>query len=108
MQLGAVAFEATRLVLIQILLNSKGINLNPIHTLYYVAPCCLVFLFVPRMIVEFPLLKQTSSFHFDYFIFGINSLCAFALNLAVFLIIGKTSALTMNVAGVVKDWILIA
>ena len=29
------------------------------------------------------------------------------LNMAVFLLIGKTSALTMNIAGVVKDWILI-
>ena len=29
------------------------------------------------------------------------------LNLSVFLLIGKTSALTMNIAGVVKDWILI-
>lgn len=27
--------------------------------------------------------------------------------MAVFLLIGKTSALTMNVAGVVKDWMLI-
>lgn len=108
LQLGAVAFEATRLVLIQILLTSKGITLNPITTLYYVAPCCLLFLTVPWLFVEFPVLKETSTFHFDYFIFGTNSLCAFALNLAVFLLIGKTSALTMNVAGVVKDWLLIA
>lgn len=36
-----------------------------------------------------------------------NAACAFALNLSAFLLIGKTSALTMNVAGVVKDWILI-
>jgi hypothetical protein len=28
--------------------------------------------------------------------------------MAVFLLIGKTSALTMNIAGVVKDWLLIA
>ncbi|XP_031252661.1 probable sugar phosphate/phosphate translocator At5g25400 isoform X2 [Pistacia vera] len=74
LQLGAVAFEATRLVMIQILLNSK----------------------------------ETSTFHFDYLIFGTNSFCAFALNLAVFLLVDKTSALTMNVAGVVKDWLLIA
>jgi hypothetical protein len=47
LQLGAVAFEATRLVLIQILLTSKGITLNPITSLYYIAPCCLVFLSVP-------------------------------------------------------------
>lgn len=108
LQLGAVAFEATRLVMIQILLNSKGITLNPITSLYYVAPCCLVFLFFPWIFVEFPILKENSSFHFDYVIFGSNSLCAFALNLAVFLLVGKTSALTMNVAGVVKDWLLIA
>ncbi|KAL0330609.1 UNVERIFIED_CONTAM: putative sugar phosphate/phosphate translocator [Sesamum angustifolium] len=109
LQLGAVVFEATRLVMIQILLTSKGINLNPITSLHYVAPSCLAFLAIPWLIVEYPLLKQQSSgFHFDFVIFGTNSLCAFALNLAVFLLVGKTSALTMNVAGVVKDWLLIA
>ncbi|WZZ24129.1 hypothetical protein YC2023_007530 [Brassica napus] len=108
LQLGAVAFEATRLVLIQILLTSKGINLNPITSLYYVAPCCLGFLFFPWIFVELPVLRETSSFHFDFVVFGTNSVCAFALNLAVFLLVGKTSALTMNVAGVVKDWLLIA
>eukprot|EP01018_Ginkgo_biloba_P013830 Gb_32084 [translate_table: standard] len=108
LQLGAVAFEATRLVLIQILLTSKGIALNPITSLYYVAPCCLVFLTIPWLFVEFPVLREASAFQFDYVVFGTNSACAFALNLAVFLLIGKTSALTMNVAGVVKDWLLIA
>ncbi|XP_021817706.1 probable sugar phosphate/phosphate translocator At4g32390 [Prunus avium] len=108
LQLLAVAFEATRLVLIQILLNAKGISLNPITSLYYVAPCCFVFLCVPWVIVELPVLRESSSFHFDFVIFGTNSVCAFALNLAVFLLVGKTSALTMNVAGVVKDWLLIA
>ncbi|GER32580.1 nucleotide-sugar transporter family protein [Striga asiatica] len=109
LQLGAVVFEATRLVLIQILLTSKGISLNPITSLYYVAPSCLAFLSVPWLLVEYPVLKQHfSGFHFDFVIFGTNSLCAFALNLAVFLLVGKTSALTMNVAGVVKDWLLIA
>lgn len=108
LQLLAVAFEATRLVLIQILLNSRGISLNPITSLYYVAPCCLVFLSLPWIVMEYPLLRDTSSFHLDFVIFGTNSLCAFALNLAVFLLVGKTSALTMNVAGVVKDWLLIA
>ncbi|GMH10836.1 hypothetical protein Nepgr_012677 [Nepenthes gracilis] len=108
LQLGAVCFEATRLVLIQILLNSKGIQLNPITSLYYVAPCCLLSLTIPWLFVEFPVLREKSSFHFDFLVFGTNSVCAFALNLAVFLLVGKTSALTMNVAGVVKDWLLIA
>lgn len=108
LQLAAVAFEATRLVLIQILLNSKGISFNPITSLYYVAPCCLFFLFIPWVVVEFPALRDAASFSPDLFTFGTNSVCAFLLNLAVFLLIGKTSALTMNVAGVVKDWLLIA
>jgi drug/metabolite transporter (DMT)-like permease len=108
LQLGAVVVEATRLVMIQILLTSKGITLNPISTLYYVAPCCFVFLSIPWMLVEYPVLMATSSFKVDFFVFGMNSLAAFALNLAVFLLVGKTSALTMNVAGVVKDWLLIA
>ncbi|GAU51116.1 hypothetical protein TSUD_281360 [Trifolium subterraneum] len=108
LQLMAVAFEATRLVLIQILLNSKGIKLNPITSLYYIAPCCLVFLSFPWFVMEYPLLRDKSSLRFDFWVFGSNSLCAFALNLAVFLLVGKTSALTMNVAGVVKDWLLIA
>lgn len=108
LQLMAVAFEATRLVLIQILLNSKGIKLNPITSLYYIAPCCLVFLSFPWFVMEYPLLRDKASLSFDFWVFGSNSLCAFALNLAVFLLVGKTSALTMNVAGVVKDWLLIA
>ncbi|KAG6489682.1 probable sugar phosphate/phosphate translocator At2g25520 [Zingiber officinale] len=108
LQLGAVAFEATRLVLIQILLTSKGISLNPITSLYYVAPCCFVFLLLPWSLVELPLLRGQVSFRPDLLVFGTNSFCAFALNLAVFLLVGKTSALTMNVAGVVKDWLLIA
>ncbi|GLJ06658.1 hypothetical protein SUGI_0044280 [Cryptomeria japonica] len=108
LQLGAVVFEATRLVLIQILLTADGITLNPITTLYYVAPCCFVFPCIPWAIVEYPVLVASSSFYLDIKLFCANCLCAFLLNLAVFLLMGKTSALTMNVVGVVKDWILIA
>ncbi|KAL6642213.1 hypothetical protein ACP70R_020394 [Stipagrostis hirtigluma subsp. patula] len=110
LQLAAVAAEATRLVLIQMLLTSKGMKLNPITSLYYIAPCCLVFLTVPWYVVELPKLRAAaaSAGRPDVSVFGTNSLCAFALNLAVFLLVGKTSALTMNVAGVVKDWLLIA
>ena len=45
--------------------------------------------------------------NFDALVFLSNATAAFGLNMAVFLLIGKTSALTMNVAGVIKDWLLI-
>lgn len=45
--------------------------------------------------------------NFDAPIFLSNAAAAFGLNMSVFLLIGKTSALTMNIAGVIKDWMLI-
>ncbi|WOL00858.1 putative sugar phosphate/phosphate translocator [Canna indica] len=106
-QLGVVAYEVTRLVLIQILLTSKGISLNPITLLYYVAPCCMVVRLVPWALVEIPILRDKAPFCLDIIVFSTNSFCTFALNLVVFLLVGKTSALTINVVGVVKDWLLI-
>lgn len=37
----------------------------------------------------------------------LNCICTFALNLSVFLVISHTSALTIRVAGVVKDWVVV-
>ena len=45
--------------------------------------------------------------HLDIPIFVSNAVAAFGLNMSVFMLIGKTSALTMNIAGVIKDWLLI-
>ncbi|KAL4330073.1 hypothetical protein AHAS_Ahas13G0363600 [Arachis hypogaea] len=46
--------------------------------------------------------RDDSSFHLEFVIFGTDSFCAFAFNLVVFLLSGKTLALTMNIAEVVK------
>ena len=37
----------------------------------------------------------------------LNAATAFALNVCVFAFVARTSALTMNLAGVAKDWLLI-
>lgn len=44
---------------------------------------------------------------FQPLVLTLNSLCTFALNLSVFLVISHTSALTIRVAGVVKDWVVV-
>lgn len=44
---------------------------------------------------------------FDWKMLILNVMCVFVLNFVVFLFIGKTSALIMNIAGVIKDWMLI-
>ena len=106
-QLVAVFAEGVRIVLIQVLLQSRGIKLNPIATMYYVLPACALFLLPVWYTQEASYLTREAIQAFSPALYVANGLNAFLLNYAVFLVIGGTSALTMNVAGVVKDWMLI-
>ena len=69
--------------------------------------CSFVFLFVPWYLLEKPEM-HVSQIQFNLWIFFSNALCALALNFSIFLVIGRTGAVTIRVAGVLKDWILIA
>ncbi|KAK1362875.1 hypothetical protein POM88_038436 [Heracleum sosnowskyi] len=53
-QVTGIFAEALRLVLTQVLLQKKGLTLNPITSLYYIAPCSFAFLFVPWYFLEQP------------------------------------------------------
>lgn len=74
---------------------------------YFVVICSFVFLFVPWYLLEKPMI-EVSQIQFNFWIFFSNALCALALNFSIFLVIGRTGAVTIRVAGVLKDWILIA
>jgi len=69
--------------------------------------CSFIFLFIPWYLLEKPEM-DVSQIQFNYSIFFLNALSAFALNISIFLVIGRTGAVTIRVAGVLKDWILIA
>ncbi|KAK9825826.1 hypothetical protein WJX81_000501 [Elliptochloris bilobata] len=106
-QLTALLFEAARLTLVQLLINSKGLQMNPLQSLYYISPACLLCLTPPLVLLELRSMMRDADLNLNPAVLLANALSAFALNLAVFLLIGKTSALTMNIAGVIKDWLLI-
>ncbi|CAA7391068.1 unnamed protein product [Spirodela intermedia] len=106
-QITGILAEALKLVLTQILLQKRGLSLNPITTLYYIAPCSLFFLFIPWFFLEKEGL-DVDQIQSNLWIFLSNAMCALALNVIVFLVIGRTGAVTTRVAGVLKDWILIA
>ncbi|OWM81035.1 hypothetical protein CDL15_Pgr007066 [Punica granatum] len=89
-QMGGVVGEALRLIFMEILVKRKGLKLNPISLMYY----------KPKM-------EASGAWNFQPIILTLNSLCTFALNLSVFLVITHTSALTIRVAGVVKDWVVV-
>ncbi|GAA0174954.1 cysteine protease [Lithospermum erythrorhizon] len=106
-QMGGVVGEALRLIFMEIFLKNKGLKLNPLSMMYYVSPCSAICLLISWIFLEKPKMDAQLSWTFHPFILTLNCLCTFALNLSVFLVISHTSALTIRVAGVVKDWVVV-
>lgn len=107
-QMGGVVGEALRLIFMEIFVKRKGLKLNPISMMYYVSPCSAVCLLIPWIFLELPKMDPLGTWTFKQpLILALNSLCTFALNISVFLVISHTSALTIRVAGVVKDWVVV-
>lgn len=70
--------------------------------------CSAVCLLIPWVFLEMPKMEAIGSWNFYIpLVLTLNSLCTFALNISVFLVISHTSALTIRVAGVVKDWVVV-
>ena len=80
---------------------------NPMTAMYYLSPITALFLLILFIAKEFSAVAQVAGDANPYVLL-LNCCCAFVLNIAVFLLVGKTSALTMNVSGVIKDWLIIA
>lgn len=103
--LGIVA-EASRLVLVNVLM--KQLKLDPLSSLYYIAPVCAVCIGAACLIFEagdLPLERmQTTDF---MGILLVNGLVAFTLNVAVVMLISNTSALVLTLAGIFKDILLV-
>ena len=87
--MGSVSAEAVRIVSIQILLTSADIKLNSVTTLYYVSPACFVFLSVPLVFLELPKLLTATDVNVDPGVLLCNATLAFALNVSVYLLIGR-------------------
>ncbi|VAI88179.1 probable sugar phosphate/phosphate translocator At3g14410 isoform X1 [Triticum dicoccoides] len=103
-QMGGVIAEALRLIFIEIFLKKKGVRLNLISMMYYVSPCSAFCLFIPWLFLEKPKMDASISWNFPPVTLFLNCMCTFVLNLSVFLVISRTSALTARVTGVVRDW----
>ncbi|XP_020224679.1 probable sugar phosphate/phosphate translocator At3g14410 isoform X2 [Cajanus cajan] len=106
-QMGGVVGEALRLIFMEIFVKRKGLKLNPISVMYYVSPCSAICLFLPWIFLEKSKMDEHGPWNFPPVLLILNCLCTFALNLSVFLVITHTSALTIRVAGVVKDWVVV-
>ncbi|RYH11941.1 hypothetical protein EON65_38465 [archaeon] len=102
----AILAEASRLVLTNLLM--KNLKLDPLSSLYYIAPLCSVFIGILCLVFEFSDLPWDRMLTTDFMtIMLINGLVAFTLNVAVVLLIGNTSALVLTLAGIIKDILLV-
>lgn len=82
-QIAGVAFEATRLVMVQKLLSSAEFKMDPLVSLYYFAPACAFMNGIVSLIYEVPNMTWGDIEKVGYFIFVLNALVAFALNVSV-------------------------
>lgn len=82
-QLAGVAFEATRLVMVQKLLSSAEFKMDPLVSLYYFAPACAVMNGIVSLFIEVPHMSWADIEKVGYIMFILNALVAFALNVSV-------------------------
>ncbi len=73
--------QALRLTMVQILINSKGLQMNPIQSLYYVSPACMISLLAPFCLVELNEIRTRTDWVFNPSVMVANALTAFILNL---------------------------
>ncbi|KAJ5458172.1 hypothetical protein N7475_009560 [Penicillium sp. IBT 31633x] len=107
-QIAGIVFEALRLVMVQRLLSSAEFKMDPLVSLYYYAPACAVTNGVITLFVEAPRLTMGDIYGLGIGTLIANALVAFLLNASVVLLIGKTSAVVLTMAGILKDILLVA
>ena len=93
--------------MVQRLLSSAEFKMDPMVSLYYFAPACAVINGVFTLFVEAPKMSMLDITNLGYGILLSNALVAFGLNVAVVLLIGKTSAVVLTLSGVLKDILLV-
>lgn len=98
-------FEASRLLLIQILLHN--LKMDPLVSLHYYAPVCAVL-----NLLILPFTEGLAPFYelprIGALVLLSNAAVAFLLNVAAVFLVGVGSGLVLTLAGVFKDILLIA
>ncbi|KAJ6113007.1 sugar phosphate/phosphate translocator [Penicillium capsulatum] len=107
-QVAGIVFEALRLVMVQGLLSSAEFKMDPLVSLYYYAPACAVTNGIVTLFTDLPRMTMNDIYSLGIMTLIANALVAFLLNASVVLLIGKTSAVVLTMAGILKDILLVA
>ena len=89
-----IVCEATRLVMVQRLLSSAEFKMDPMVSLYYFAPACAVINGVFTLFFEAPKMSMADIYTLGIGTLVANAFVAFALNVAVVLLVRPIPPLT--------------
>merc|ERR1712070_800540 len=107
LQVISICLEGLRINLLEICLKSNGYKLNPLSSLQIFAPIMLGLLLPCVAIWDRSALSFEEISHIGGMAFVVNALCAFFLNMAVYLVIQTASGMVFVLGGVLKDLIII-
>ncbi|KAI8576049.1 hypothetical protein K450DRAFT_258640 [Umbelopsis ramanniana AG] len=114
--LTASVMSGLRWSLTQLLLQHDSLGMdNPVATLYHLSPVMFVTMATLSLIFEDPIGQFRHSEHFDsafhvvesFGLMAIGGLLAFAMTLAEFHLIKSTNTITLSVAGISKEVVII-
>jgi hypothetical protein len=105
LQLISITAEAGRLIVTQNLLQVHLKGSSPLVSLSLFAPCCFFFL-LPIALTYEPAAAAALAANGATVL--ANTLTAFTLNVAVVMLVSATSGLTLTLAGIIKDILLIS
>ncbi|KAF9287064.1 Triose-phosphate Transporter [Mortierella alpina] len=113
----AAVMSGLRWSLTQMLLQKDQLGMdNPIATLYYISPIMFVIMSILSLVIEDPFVAFSSSAFFNDFQTGSLTLMmaagggflAFAMTVAEFKLIKNTGTVTLSVAGISKEIVVIS
>jgi hypothetical protein len=105
-QVISITTEAARLVATQVLVQSSVPSKNPLVSISLFAPASFILLLPVAMLRE-PGAFKTLWSDSVWFVVLLNTLTAFTLNIAVVILVERTSGLTLTLAGIIKDILII-
>ncbi|KAI0381814.1 TPT-domain-containing protein [Hypomontagnella monticulosa] len=106
-QVGGTIFESVRIIMIQSLMSSSGLSMDPLVSLYYYAPVCAVTNLVLSLASEWSSVVWIHASEAGLGMLLLNAVVAFLLNVSSVLLIGKTSALILVLSGILKNILLV-
>ncbi|KAF9088528.1 Triose-phosphate Transporter [Mortierella sp. GBA35] len=113
----AAVMSGLRWSLTQMLLQKDQLGMdNPVATLYYISPIMFVLMSMLSLVIEDPFVEFASSAFFQDFrtgaitmvMAGGGGLLAFAMTVAEFKLIKNTGTVTLSVAGISKEIVVIS